>query len=153
MKNGVFEQAAVEASAGLKEIDAEIDRIEARKESLLANRQLLQEVGRQLCTVMSVISVDAPKEQAHEAAPAHEEAEAVPAEQILAAVAEPEQEAHPVHEEEAQELTPVGAAAEAPEAEAPTFADLLSQSKPYSLRNDGWPAATPVAQRTLRSLL
>jgi len=63
-------------------------------------------------------------------------------------------EAPEAHEHEDWETcTPVGVAAEGQETKAPTFKDLLSQSKPYSLRNDGWPACKPVAQRALRDLL
>ena len=154
MKNGVFEQAAIEASAGLKDIDAQIEQIEARKEELLANRDLLESVGRQLCTMLSMAPAHAPAEEAYESdAAAPEEPVAEHAEPIFAATDEPEAEAHPVQEEEPQECAPVAAAAETPAGDAPSFADLLSQSKPYSLRNDGWPAATPVGQRTLRSLL
>lgn len=56
MKREVFEQAAIEANAGLDEIDAEIQQLEARKQSLLVNRELLQTVGRQMLSVLSVIS-------------------------------------------------------------------------------------------------
>jgi len=44
MKYSAFEQAALEASAGLKEIDAEIERLKAKKEAL----ELLQASARQL---------------------------------------------------------------------------------------------------------
>ena len=56
MKREVFEQAAIEANAGLDEIDAEIQQLEARKQSLLVNRELLHTVGRQMLSVLSVIS-------------------------------------------------------------------------------------------------
>lgn len=81
-------------------------------------------------------------------------AEALPETQPEAQ-ADDHQEALPEsHEhEEWEHLAPVGVAAEAQDAKAPTFKDLLSQSKPYSLRNDGWPACKPVAQRALRDLL
>lgn len=44
MKYSAFEQAALEASAGLREIDAEIERLKAKKEAL----ELLQASARQL---------------------------------------------------------------------------------------------------------
>lgn len=60
MKREVFEQAAIEANAGTDEIDAEIQQLEARKQALLANREVLQAVGRQMLTVLSIISGTVP---------------------------------------------------------------------------------------------
>lgn len=48
MKYSAFEQAAVEASAGIKEIDAEIDKLRARKELL----EVLETLVHQLLTVL-----------------------------------------------------------------------------------------------------
>lgn len=64
-----------------------------------------------------------------------------------------EVDAHDHEQWENENCAPVGVAAEVQDGKAPTFKDLLSQSKPYSLRNDGWPACKPVAQRALRDLL
>jgi hypothetical protein len=47
MKYTVLEQAAAEARAGMKEIDAEIDRLKARRELL----EVMETVVRQLLTV------------------------------------------------------------------------------------------------------
>ena len=48
MKYSAFEQAAVEASAGIKEIDAEIDKLRARKELL----EVLETLVHQLLSVL-----------------------------------------------------------------------------------------------------
>jgi len=48
MRYTVFEQAASEARAGMKEIDAEIDRLKARRELL----EVLETISRQLLTVV-----------------------------------------------------------------------------------------------------
>ncbi len=48
MRFAVFEQAASEARAGMKEIDAEIDRLKARRELL----EVLETISRQLLTVV-----------------------------------------------------------------------------------------------------
>ncbi|HTV83452.1 MAG TPA: hypothetical protein VME18_12435 [Acidobacteriaceae bacterium] len=52
MKYTVLEQAAVEARAGMKEIDAEIDRLKARRELL----EVMETVVRQLLAVAPVSS-------------------------------------------------------------------------------------------------
>jgi hypothetical protein len=216
MKYTVLENAAVEASTGLHEIDAEIDQIETRKLSLRAKRESLETVGRQLCTVLSAISdgktdnggndagalTDAPAAEPAATVDAQPEVDSAPIlqpEVAAAPISQPEadsapllqenastfslvgepadapaeeqpaleealeaqpeaqeaQEAQPdAHEQEEWEnCTPVGATSGTQEAKAPTFKELLSQSKPYSLRNDGWPACKPVAQRALRDLL
>jgi hypothetical protein len=219
MKYTVLENAAVEASTGLHEIDAEIDQIEAAKVSLRAKRESLETVGRQLFTVLSALSEEQTAEEAGESgaltgAPAPEPAALADAqpEAGLAPVLEPETEAAPLVEMEAhsaplpqeeepafsplatiadapaeehqafaeaapeiqaeahsedhaeaqpepreheewENCTPVGVGADADNSKAPSFKDLLSQSKPYSLRNDGWPSCKPVAQRALRDLL
>jgi len=150
MNYNVIEQAAVEASNGLKDIDTELEQLAARKDSLLGNRETLETLGRQLFTVLSMISDAAPAEKASEAALTPEQPAAEP---VSFADAHSEATSDPLPQEEATDSSPVVAAPETPAEEAPSFAELLSQSKPYSLRNDGWPAAAPVAQRTLRSLL
>jgi hypothetical protein len=167
MKNTIFEQAALEAGAGLKELDAQFDQFEARREELLAHRDLLESVGRQLFTVISMAPDGSTAHAEHMTHTEHTRVATDPVEEHdtnhEAALAPEERvpfsfvDAHP---EEMDEHVPVEATAsaaeetaDAPAPEPPTFAELLSQSKPYSLRNDGWPAATPVASRTLRSLL
>jgi hypothetical protein len=167
MKNTIFEQAALEAGAGLKELDAQFDQLEAKKEELLAHRDLLESVGRHLFTVISMAPNGTTDHAAHtdHTEYAAEPAVAVEAHDAIHEAAPAPEERVPfsfvdVHPEETDEHVPVeetASAAEetadAPATEPPTFAELLSQTKPYSLRNDGWPAATPVASRTLRSLL
>lgn len=52
MKYIVFEQAAVEASAGLQEVDAEIEELVARKQSLESKKDLLDTLVHQLKLVL-----------------------------------------------------------------------------------------------------
>jgi hypothetical protein len=52
MKYSAFEQAAIEASAGLKEIDAEFEQLEAKKHSLEEKRELLETLVHQLLMVL-----------------------------------------------------------------------------------------------------
>jgi hypothetical protein len=52
MKYSAFEQAAIEASAGLKEIDAEFEQLEARKQALESKRELLETLVHQLLMVL-----------------------------------------------------------------------------------------------------
>jgi hypothetical protein len=52
MKYSAFEQAAIEASAGLKEIDAEIEQIELQKHTLAEKRELLESLVHQLLMVL-----------------------------------------------------------------------------------------------------
>lgn len=60
MRREVFEKAAFEANFGSEQIDAELQKLEARKQTLLANREVLQAVGRQMAAVLSMISGGGP---------------------------------------------------------------------------------------------
>lgn len=48
----VFEQAAVEASAGLQEVDAEIEQLVARRQVLESKKELLDALVHQLLLVL-----------------------------------------------------------------------------------------------------
>jgi len=52
MKYSAFEQAAIEASNGLKEVDAEFEQLEARKQALESKRELLETLVHQLLLVL-----------------------------------------------------------------------------------------------------
>jgi hypothetical protein len=71
MRREVFEKAAFEANFGLDQVDAELQQLEARKQTLLANREVLQGVGRQMAAVLSMISAGGPTK--FEALSAHSE--------------------------------------------------------------------------------
>ncbi len=58
MKYSAFEQAAIEASAGLKEIDAEFEQLEARKQTLESKRELLETLVHQLLLVLPTAESD-----------------------------------------------------------------------------------------------
>lgn len=51
MRYSAFEQAAVEASIGMKELDAQIERVAAQVEQLKAKKDILQTLAYQLSTL------------------------------------------------------------------------------------------------------
>jgi hypothetical protein len=145
MKYSAFEGAAAEASAGVKEIDAEINR-------LLAKRDLLERLAHQLLSVLA---------SSTEAIPADgdDKAGAMPddpaAQQPSYSNGVAEAKFNSIGQEEWPASSVAGSASEPDEAatEQPSYSDHLTQSKPYSLRNEGWPASSAVDQRGLRQLL
>jgi hypothetical protein len=145
MKYSAFEQAAAEASSGVNEIDAEINR-------LMAKRDVLEKLVHQLLAVLPGST------EANPAADGGSEAGAIPddraARQPSFADGAAERESYS-SEEEGPAHYAAGTAPEpdAPQTEQPSYADLMSQGKPYSLRNEGWPASSAVDQRGLRRLL
>lgn len=52
MKYSVFEEAAVEAGAGLQEVDAEIEKLVARRQALESKKELLDTLVSQLMLVL-----------------------------------------------------------------------------------------------------
>lgn len=153
MRYSTFEQAAVEASAGVKEIDAEMQRLKAK-------RDLLATIAQQLTAVLPAIA---------EAFPASSEANqasmlpaSVPSEQPSYSNGAADSNSYPAHQDQwsshaSADSAPVAYSA-APESEVtakqePSFSDLLAQSKTFSLRNEGWPNSSAVDQRGLRQLL
>ena len=53
MRYGVFEEAANEASLGVKEIDCQLEQISARMEELKSKKVLLETLSRQLLSLAS----------------------------------------------------------------------------------------------------
>lgn len=140
MRYSTFEEAAVEASTGVKEIDAEIER-------LMAKRDALDTLVRQLSAVLPMI---ADAGSAGKSGSASE----TPAEPFSRAEGLAEARPYPVRKEEWPSYAPAGAETEAPAAmEQPSFTDLLSQGNSYSLRHEGWPASSPSDQRGIRERL
>jgi hypothetical protein len=141
LRYSTFEQAAVEASSGVKEIDGEIQRLKAK-------RDLLDTLARQLMAVLPALAEALPADTGNHADASHENSAA--AQPQLADGSENGQSSWN-HSEE----TPAYAnsASDAPATEEPSFAELLAQSKPYSLRNEGWPATAPADQRGIRQIL
>lgn len=131
MKYTAFEQAAVEASTGVKEIDAEIERLKTK-------RELLQTLVHQLLTVLPYGS-DANSSETPARLSNNSPAPAADLSSFSSDLAETKSYSLP--KEEWPAASPV-ATAEAEDAGQPSFADLLSQSKSFSLRNEGWPASS-----------
>ncbi|HTV82740.1 MAG TPA: hypothetical protein VME18_08835 [Acidobacteriaceae bacterium] len=67
MRYSVFEQAAIEASAGLKEIDVEIEQLDTKKQSLEAKRELLETLVHQLWVVLPMSNQGSPADAADKA--------------------------------------------------------------------------------------
>lgn len=70
MRYSAFEQAAVEANIGMKELDAQIERVAAQVEQLKAKKDLLQTLSYQLSTLRPQDVQAATAEAAMQAAPA-----------------------------------------------------------------------------------
>ena len=143
MRYSAFEQAAVEASAGVKEIDAEMSRLKVK-------RELLQTLVHQLLSVLPANTEPIPADGGNRAgtAPDHPVAE-----QPSYANGMGEGQPYSNGQEEAPASSAAGTAPDASAAEQPSYADLLAQGKPYSLRNEGWPSSSSVDQRGIRQLL
>ncbi|HTV16086.1 MAG TPA: hypothetical protein VME68_15300 [Acidobacteriaceae bacterium] len=147
MKYSTFEQAASEASAGVREIDAEINR-------LMAKRDLLETLANQLLTVLPQLAEAAPRLTSGESQVA-----TMPDPSAAQQTTYPNETAEPhSYSSQSQEWSGAPAESPAPEtepaaAEQSSYMDSLTPSKPYSLRNGGWPASAPVDQRGLRQLI
>lgn len=150
MKYDALQQAAVEASVGLREIVEEIDRLEAREKSLLAKREALQAVGHHLLSVMSMIAETKP-------APADVAADSLlelpVAEMTSLPEPPPELAASPrPQEEKPSPEFPAAAFPDVPGGKWPSLVELLARSKPSSLRDEGWQAVPPATHLELRAL-
>jgi hypothetical protein len=144
MRYSTFEQAAVEASAAVKEIDAEIQR-------LMAKRDLLETLAHQLKTVLPALAVATQADAGNQAgAPPNNPAVV---EQPVQANVAAESQTPSTKQDQWMAYAAATPPPEAPAAQRPSYAELLEQSKPYSLRNEGWPSTTPADQREFRQLL
>jgi hypothetical protein len=143
MKYSAFAEAAVEATAGMKEIDAEIER-------LTAKRDVLEALAHQLLMIV-------PEHAAANRGDEGDHAGMTPgypaAEQPSYANGAAEDHSYSAQHGEWQASSAGATTQDAPAAEQPLSADYLSQAKPYSLRTDGWPASSAVDQRGIRNLL
>lgn len=154
MKYEALQKAADEASAGLQEVVAELDRLEARRVALLAKRESLQAVGHHLLTVMSTLCNPMAAGPSVEQEPLREAPAFEPA---LHTEALPEPEPVPLEEasasmEDASVGTPDAAVPDAPPTPWPSLADLLAKSKPTTLRDEGWRAVPQATHLELRAL-
>lgn len=168
MKYDALQKAAVEASAELQHIVAEMERLEAQRVGLLARRESLQVIGQQLVAVMSMIQDDRPAEPAP--APEAPMAEAL---DVAAALPELRTEALPIPEpeplpriEEVPNLSPADFVASPADSVAdpadsvpeevaakwPSLVELLARSKPSTLRDEGWHAVPQATHLELREL-
>lgn len=151
MRYSTFEQAAVEASAGVNAIDAEIQRLKVK-------RDLLATIAQQLSAILPAIAEAFPESEGGQAPamPEHAAGE-------HAASANGTGDSWSSSMQQEGDPSPAYSAApssgdaaqgqEAPATREPSFADLLAQSKTFSLRNEGWPNSSAVDQRGLRQLL
>ncbi|HTX41494.1 MAG TPA: hypothetical protein VMD25_06675 [Acidobacteriaceae bacterium] len=145
MKYSVFEQAGVEARAGIKEIDATIDRLKAQRELL----EVLESVVRQVLTVVPM-STEVIPARAIETVAVVPDAPA--AEQPPVAAAPPEGRSGALRMDE----WPAGSPSRTPPddaSEPPSLADLISHGKPQALREERWPTWPPDDERRIRDIL
>jgi hypothetical protein len=152
MRYSLFEQAAAEANSGMKEIDAEIQRLRGK-------RDLLATLAQQLAAVLPALTDGAPAGGGNKAGALPDSAAAEhphfangAAESTVFATRQED-----VPGDSSADTAPSSAGAapetEVPATHEPSFAELLAQSKPYSLRNEGWPSSAAVDQRGLRQLI
>lgn len=137
LKYSAFEEAAVEASAGVKEIDAEIERLQAKRELLETKRDVLEGLVHQLLSIVPMsgeTTADAPAAEQH-------------------ADHQPEEPSYSHGKDEWSGYPAADMVPEAPEAEQPAYANLAPAGKPASLRDEGWRASARVDQRGIRELL
>ncbi len=142
MKYSTFEEAAVEASIGLREVDAEIER-------LTAKRKLLGTLVQQLSAVLPLCA----EEPSADESTAHNADADEPAAEPVLRNALPETKPSSLREDGWPSHASVATAAVAPAAEQAPSANGLADAKAYSLRSEGWPASAPAEQRGIRELL
>jgi hypothetical protein len=137
MRYSTIEQAAAEATAGVEEIDAEIHR-------LMATRDMLATLADQLNGALPAIAEAFPAVAGNHVAalPDHPAAE-----HGYSGNGAPEDHAAYAHSSAAP------ASADPASPPEPSYAELVGQTKTFSLRNEGWPATSSVDQRGLRQLL
>ena len=148
MNYSAFGQAAIEARAGLKEIDVEIEWLNAKKESLEAKRELLETLGRQLLAVMPMSGETPDRGNQAGTSP-----DASQAEQPFVVHSAPEGNSYSAPKEDWSSYSVVTASSETPKPESVSVADLWSQEKPHSLRTDGLPTSSSLNNRGLREVL
>lgn len=146
MKSSAFEQAAYEASTGVKEIDTEIERLKAKRESLEAKKESLQALVHQLLAILPVVAEPISSDGGNSGGVTREEPAAEQHSFADTKSATSQKEEWPAYSSADATSGQTGS-------ERPSFADLLSQGKPYSLRNEGWPASSPVSQNGIREIL
>lgn len=146
MNHRVFEMAAIEARAGITEIEAEIDRLKARRELL----EVLESVVHQVLTVVPMTTDPIPAGRGNDAGAPPE----TPArEQPSFVDRSPERRSDSLQNVDWPPDNAAAAAPEAPATEQPSLADLISQDKPHSLRDERWPTGSPIDPRRIRELL
>ncbi len=143
MNYSTFEQAAVEARTALKEIDAEIERLKAKKD-------LLATLGRQLLSVLPMCS-----EATDEGNKGGTAGETPAGDQAFSAAGLSDGKDFSLRKDTWPTHAPTATATAAPVAAEPSLAEVLSEGKPYSLRKEGWPSngtatVAPPAESVLR---
>jgi hypothetical protein len=129
MKYRVFEQAAAEARAGIQELDAEIDRLWARRELL----QVLEALVHQVLAVVPMSTEAIPAEAAHNRG---RQPEIAVVEQPFCGDSLPEGYSEPLQREESPTAHPAVATADMPRAGQPSVADSLPDGASDSPEGD-----------------
>lgn len=150
MKPSAFELAAIEARDGVKDIDAELERLNARKQALEAKRELLESLARQL---LAVAPTGAEANAADQGSQSGTSSEAPKAVQPAIAQGVPKSIPPSARKDEWSLYIAASAQADSPEADQPSVVDLLSQGKGKSIRAEGFPTIAPANGRGIREVL
>ncbi|MGB6133022.1 MAG: hypothetical protein WCC14_06430 [Acidobacteriaceae bacterium] len=143
MNYSTFEQAAVEASTGLREIDAEIERLNTKK-------ALLEPLVRQLSAILPLMTEAGQADEVNNAGTA---AVAPVAEQSFSTDGLPEGNSDSLRKAGWPTHTTAGTTADAPAVEQPSLAGALPEGKSFSLRTEGWPSGSTNGNRGIREIL
>lgn len=146
MKYSAFEQAAAEARAGIREIDAEIDRLKAHRELL----EVFDTLARQVLTVLPMSSETTPSRPG--AAPVGKFG-APGAGQPAHADGVPMGGSESLRREEQPPESPIQETSAASEARQIPRADSPSQEEPRPIRSEGWPTSSRLDLPGIRKLV
>lgn len=146
MKYSAFEQAAAEARAGIREIDAEIDRLKAHRELL----EVFETLARQVLTVLPMSSETTPAGPG--AAPvgkfgAPAAGEPAYASGVLKGGSESHRREEKLPESRIQETSNASEPRQIPRPDSP------SQEEPGPIRSEGWSTSSRLDLPGIRKLV
>lgn len=149
MNPSAFELAALEARDAVKDIDAEIERLSARKQSLEAKKEVLESLARQLLAVLPTNAEASADDRASQSGTPSESPQTAAA---PFAQAPAKGRSCAARKDEWSLYIAGSTRPEEPEADQASVSDLLSESKPRSMRAEGWPTSSPVNGRGIRGV-
>jgi hypothetical protein len=150
MKPSAFELAAIEAKDGVKAIDAEIEQLNARKQTLEAKRALLESLAQQLSAILPMGDEGNAADRGSQSATAPE---AQQPEQPAFAQGAAKGRSPADRKDDWSSYIAASARSDAPESDQPSVSDLLSERKPQALRAEGWPFNSSANGRGIKRVL